>query len=160
MDLLQEQFNKERMNAQVYESFANCLESYNWPGFAAWMRKASADELTHAARFAGYLIDRNQKPISTALEAPPEMSGDNPLPFFQAALQLEQENTKSILAIEDQSDAEDDEQTDVFLYSWAIAEQTRSERELVDALLELNRVGPDGLIILDREYGERAAGGG
>ena len=160
MDLLQEQFNKERMNAQVYESFANCLESYNWPGFAAWMRKAAADELTHADKFAGYLIDRNQTPRSTALYAPPEMTGENPIPFFQAALLLEQENTKSILAIEDQSDAEDDEQTDVFLYSWAIAEQTSSERELVDALLELHRVGPDGLIILDREYGERAGGNG
>lgn len=160
IELLQAQFNKERMNAQVYQAFANALESENWPGFAAWMRKASADELIHAGKFADYLIARNEIPTSTALEAPPSMDGNNPVPFFQASLELEKANTASILAIEDQSDEEDDEQTDVFLYSWAIEEQTRSERELVDAILELKRVGPDGLLILDREYGERAAGGG
>jgi ferritin len=82
------------------------------------------------------------------------MDGNDPIPFFQAALDLERANTASILDLL----ADSDGQSADFLYSWAIAEQTRSERELVDALLELKRVGPDGLLILDRQYGEKAAG--
>lgn len=159
IELLQAQHTKELQNSAVYWAFANALEAANWPGFAAWMRKASADEKVHAGKFADYLIDRNETPVTGPLQAPPVMDGNNPAPFFQAALNLEKENTASILAIEDASDEEDDEMTDAWLYSWAFAEQQKSERELVDALLELVRVGPDGLLILDREYGEKAGAG-
>jgi ferritin len=151
----QAQQNKERQNQAQYYDFAQSLESANWPGFAAWMRKAAADELIHSGKFADYLISRNQTPVCTALDEPAHLDGNDPIPFFQAALDLERANTASILDLL----AESDGQSADFLYSWTIAEQTSSERELIDALLELKRVGPDGLLVLDREYAEKAAGG-
>ena len=151
----QAQFNKERGNQSQYYDFAQSLESANWPGFAAWMRKAAADELIHSGKFSDYLISRNQTPICTALDEPAHLDGNDPSSFFQAALDLERANTASILGLL----ADSDGQSSDFLYSWAIREQTDSERELVDALLELKRVGPDGLLILDERYGEKVAGG-
>jgi len=153
-DTLQAQMNKERMNAAQYAAFAACLDAANWPGFAAWMRKASADELVHASKFEAYLIDRNQTPVYEALDKPNALDGAQPVSFFQAALILEQMNTASILAIDAEAEAVDDCQTEVFLIDW-IAEQTRSEREITDALLELRRVDATGLLMLDREYASK-----
>jgi len=150
-DALQDQYNKERMNEQVYAAFSAALEAANWPGFAAWMLSASADERDHSKKFRDYLIDRNQSPALSALAAPPLMDGNDPRPFFQAALNLERENTASITALEELAETLDDDQTEMFLI-WAIEEQTKSERELVDALLELNRADNTGLLMLDREY--------
>ena len=126
-DELQAQYNKERQNHAQYFAFAQCLEAANWPGFAAWMRHAAADELTHAEKFAGYLIDRNQTPRTDALPAPRMLDGNDPIPFFAAALELERENTRSILALDATADESMDGQTEVFLI-WFIGEQTESER--------------------------------
>ena len=157
-DTLQAQMNKERMNAAQYDAFAAALSAGNWPGFAAWMQHAADDERVHYGKFRDYIIDRNNTPILTELPAPASKNGAQPVPFFEAALALEQENTASILAIDAEAETVDDGQTETWLI-WAIDEQTRSEREITDALLELRRVDATGLLILDREYGERAAGG-
>jgi ferritin len=157
-DTLQAQMNKERQNAAQYDAFAAVLSAANWPGFAAWMQHAADDERVHYGKFRDYLIDRNQTPALTALEQPANKNGAQPIPLFEAALALEQENTASILAIDAEAETVDDCQTETWLI-WAIEEQTRSERELTDALLELRRVDATGLLMLDREYGEGAAGG-
>jgi ferritin len=156
-DALQEQYNKERMNEQVYASFAAVLEAANWPGFSAWFADQSSQERDHSKKFRDYLIDRNQVPMLTALDAPRSFDGNDPRPLFQAALNLERENTASILALEELAESLDDGQTEDWII-WAVNEQTASERELVDAILEINRVDNTGLLILDREYGEKVAG--
>lgn len=153
-DALNDQFNKERMNEQVYAAFAAALEASNWPGFAAYMLDQSAQERGHSKKFRDYLIDRNQMPVLKELAAPLLMDGSDPRPFFQAALDLERENTTSIKALEELAEALDDDQTELWLI-WAIDEQTASEREFVDSILELNRVDNTGLLMLDREYGEK-----
>ncbi len=151
-DALNDQMNKERQNAAAYDAFAAALLAANWPGFAAWMSHAADDERSHYAKFRDYLIDRNQTPRLAALMEPATMDGSDPRPFFRMALELEQSNTASIKAVEDLAESLDDDQTEMFLI-WAIEEQTRSERDLVDRILELSRVDATGLLILDREYG-------
>jgi ferritin len=148
------QMNKERQNSAQYAAFADALESVNWPGFAAWMRKSAAEELEHYCKFSDYLIDRNFTPIHTALDAPQKLDGEKPLPIFEAALALEVENTKTILSLEEAADNEKDGQTCAFLYTWAIPEQTSSVRDLTDRVKELSRQEAAGLLLLDREYGE------
>lgn len=156
-DALQAQYNKERMNEQVYASFASALEAANWPGFAAWFADQSAQERGHSQKFRDFLIDRNQVPQLTALDAPLTFDGNAPLQFFQAALDLEKQNTRSILDLEELAESLDDGQTEDWII-WAIQEQTESERALVDALLELGRVDATGMLMLDREYGEKVSG--
>ena len=154
-DELQLQYNRERQNAAQYSTYAASLEAANWPGFAAWMRKSAQDEQAHAEKFAGYLIDRNQTPRLDALDAPAPLDGNFPVPMFDAALQLERGNTARILAIRELAEAEADGQTSVFLI-WAIQEQTGSEREIVDRLLELRRAEGNAaaMLLLDREAGK------
>jgi ferritin len=151
-DALQTQYNKERSNAAQYHASAASLEAANWPGFAKYFDDAAADEQSHSKLFRDYLIDRNQVPMLTALPAPMMIDGNTPLAHFQAALSLEKENTATITALEELAESLDDDQTETFLIP-LINEQTKSERELVDAILEIGRVGADGLLILDREYG-------
>ena len=156
-DDLQAQMNKERGNAAQYDAFAAALSAANWPGFSAWMQHAADDERTHYGKFRDCLIDRNQTPVLTGLAAPQILDGNDPILFFEAALALEKANTQSILALDDASEEDNEGQTEVALI-WAIEEQTRSERELIDALLELKRVDATGLLFLDREYGEKING--
>ena len=159
-NLVQNQMNRERANNAAYAAFAAALEDENWPGFAAWMAKAAADEWSHYLKFRDYLIDRLQKPVLAALEAPPNMDASNPVPLFRAALELERENTKSIVALNAMSEAGEDDIEDALFETWLIwglDEQRNSERELTDAVLELSRVenDPAGLLALDREYQEK-----
>lgn len=153
-DALQKQMNKERQNAAEYSAFAAALEAENWPGFAHYFEKAAEDETSHFKLFRDYLIDRNETPVLAALAAPMLMDGNQPLTFFQQALKLERENTALILAIEEVAEALDDGQTEDWIIP-VVNEQTRSERELVDALLELGRQDMTGLLMLDREYGNK-----
>lgn len=146
--------NKERMNAAQYDAFSDALDAQNWTGFAKWMRKSADEERGHYQKFADYLISRNFTPSHDALVAPKKLDGENPLPLFQAALMLEEENTASINAIMEAADI--DEQTKALLYGFFIPEQTSSVRDLFDRVLEMSRVVGDfaGLLILDEKYGE------
>jgi ferritin len=80
------------------------------------------------------------------------MDGDQPLPLFQAAYSLEQNNTVLINKLAEMAEVEDDEQTESWII-WAIEEQTRSIKDLYDRVLEMSRQDSAGLLMLDREYG-------
>lgn len=151
-DALQKQMNQERQNAAEYSAFAAALEAANWPGFAHYFEQAASDETGHYKLFRDYLIDRNETPVLAALDAPLLTDGNQPVIFFQQALRIERSNTALILAIEELAETLDDGQTEDWIIP-LVNEQTRSERELVDALLELARQDMTGLLILDREYG-------
>lgn len=154
LEELNKQMNKERANAAQYAAFATALEAENWSGFAAWMENASNEEMEHYHKFRDHLIALNVRPVLSMLEAPALMDGGNPLPLFQAALQLERDNTDAIIALEKMANEEGDCQTESLLYNWAIPEQTKSVRDLVDRVLEMSRQDAAGLFILDREYGK------
>jgi ferritin len=149
---LNAQMNKERLNHATYRAMSCNLESVNWSGSARWMKHASDEEQEHSDKFAAYLIDRNWLVQYDQLPPPVVPMGDDLVAYFTAALGLEQENTESIKTLYFQAENEEDPQTCAWLI-WAIEEQTRSERELVDILLELQRVDKTGWTLLDAKYG-------
>jgi ferritin len=151
-EMLQEQFNRERMNHATYRAMAHCLDAVNWPGASKWMLNASNEEAEHADKFAGYIIDMNLVPRYDMLPAPLVPMGDDLVPYFEAALKLEIENTTQIKEIDYAADQSEDEQTEVFLI-WAVAEQTKSEREITDILLMLKRLDNNGRVVYDHELG-------
>jgi ferritin heavy chain len=152
LDELNTQMNNERMNAAQYDSLSAALENSAWSGFAKWMREAANDERMHYQKFEAYLIARGYAPQHTALPVPMNMDGDQPLPLFQAAYSLEQNNTVLINKLAEMAEVEDDEQTESWII-WAIEEQTRSIKDLYDRVLEMSRQDSAGLLMLDREYG-------
>jgi ferritin len=138
---LQSQYNRERLNAATYTAIADCLEAVYWPGSAAWMRKAAAEETEHARKFSDYLIDRGEFPQTRplpAVDALREIDATALDTAFRRALALERQNTAAILELYRDALETGDFQTVVFL-AWAVEEQTNAEREISDILIELGR---------------------
>ena len=156
LQALQSQLTLERQNAAIYDALSASLDNVNWSGSATFMKKSADEERTHAQKFTDYLVDRNCVPIYAALGPCPVLEDDDLVIYFQAALDREKLTTLAIKTLY-QDAANDatgpDSQTQQFLL-WFLAEQTASERELTDAMLELNRSDNNGRLILDERYGE------
>jgi ferritin len=121
------------------------------------MRKASAEEQTHADKIGGYLIDRNACPLidtTPAYTAPDGAMLIIGRLCFAAALQREMQVTEMLKTIYDLADQADDPQTCIFL-QWFLAEQTSAERELIElvARLQFAEGCPAGILQIDRELG-------
>jgi ferritin len=181
-EALNQQFNHERMNQVIYQAVALELEGQNWPGSAHWFEVQAAEEGTHAAKIAGYLIDQqpwmdtpakqlitgeaNPAPGSEqaelksypgmlALEAPAITTA--PLDaVFQFAYQRELLTTSQINQLYHLAILEENPATAEFLL-WFIREQVEEERQLVDIIQEMTRARDNAaaFLILDEKYGER-----
>jgi len=157
LEALQEQLTLERTNAAYYRAMADALDNVNWAGSASWMRSAGNDEQGHADRVANYLIDRNVQPVYGPIEEIPELSGDDLVQYFNAAMAREKDTTAALVSLYLQAWAEQDVQTIAFLLNpgdeWPgfIAEQTQSEREIYDILQELNRLDKCGWKLVDQQ---------
>jgi len=151
---LQDQFNMERQNAAIYDALAAQLDAVHWPGASAWMKRAADEERQHADKFSGYIVDRNGVPQFAGLVpvvAPQET--DDLVLFFDAAMGREQLTTEAIKALHVLADEAEDPQTCAFLI-WFLEEQTKSEREITDILLMLNRLDNNGRVVFDETLGE------
>lgn len=157
MDALNRQVTQERYNVGIYAALANRLEFLNLPGLAAWMRKASAEEQTHADKFSAYLIDRNAYPLIAPLEgyaAPDGQMINIGRLCFAEALRREQTVTEQIKIIYDIAEQAGDPQTCVFLHEF-LTEQTSAERELIEivARLQFAEGCPAAVLLIDKELG-------
>ncbi len=138
-DSLKRQVTQERFNVAIYAALCNRLEFSNLSGLASFMRKASAEEQTHADKISGYLIDRNAYPLidtTPAYIAPDGVMLSIGRLCFAAALQREMQITEMIKTIYDLADQADDPQTCIFL-QWFLEEQTSAERELIELVARL-----------------------
>lgn len=149
LDALQAQFNKERANREAYRVLADNLENVNWAGAAQFMRSASNEEGEHADKFAAFIIDRGVAPRYDPLAAPLVVMGEDVLPYFEAAYSVELSNTEAIKNLHYTADQGEDTQTCVFLI-WAIEEQTKAERELLDIIMMLKRLDNNGRVVFDK----------
>lgn len=153
LDALQEQFNVERQNEAVYKSLSAQLEAQTWPGTAVWMHKASEDESKHADMFKDYILERGATPAFEDLAAIEPVAPDLDI-CLRAALYLEEQTTRNIMALMALAQAENDPTTIYFL-DWFAIEQMQSEHELTNMLMEWGRQDAAGHLLLDREYGQR-----
>lgn len=158
LDALNKQITNERYNAACYLALANRLDYLNLSGFAAWMRRAADEEMTHAARITEYVIDRNGFPIIAPLQgftAPEADMTTGGAVTFAAALQREQVTTEDIKTLYDLSEQADDSQTCQFLL-WFLKEQTKSVRETTElqARAQFAQGCPAAILAMDRELGE------
>lgn len=163
LPLINSQFTAERANEQAYRALQSSAEAVNWPGAAAFFANAAEEEGQHAERVKAYIIDRNETPVFEALPAITPIDGKNYAGMFQKALELEKANTARLNALwVEADDTSPDPQTVAWLTNpegedWPgfIAEQTISERELVDLLAKIERLGPDGLETFDQWLAEK-----
>lgn len=152
---LNEQIKNEFHSAYVYLSMAAYFEDTNLPGFGSWMRIQAQEEATHAMKLFEHLLDRNAAVKLQPIPAPPH-TFKSPIGVFEQALHHEQAVTASINELYATAMQEQDFASRVFL-DWFVNEQVEEEKNAMLVVEQLRMVGEDrpGLLMLDREYGQR-----
>ncbi|MEE6280727.1 ferritin [Georgenia sunbinii] len=151
------QITLELQAAVVYRQLAIEMNVRDLPGMATWFAAQSAEELEHADKFAGHVVDRGNHPRIGDISAP-ALSIESPLAAFRAALAHEQKVSAAIRALFRQARDEDDIDS-VPLLHWFLDEQVEEEATVGEIVGRLELVKDDGpgLLRLDTELSIRTA---
>lgn len=155
---LNNQYNFERYSEAVYLAFAGDLEYLNLTGMAAFMRKRAGEEHAHAAKFAEYITDRNEKLVVDGLPRPEGSSTWDVMTMGQAlfnqALEHERLVTSRIEALYGLSCKLEDGRTCVFTH-WFLTEQVEEERTLEEILTKFTLASGNGaaILLIDKDLG-------
>jgi ferritin len=154
-DAFNEQINRELYSGYLYLSMAAYCEAENLPGFARWMRAQAQEEAGHAMRFFDYVNSRGGRVVLKAIEMPTPV-WKSPLEMFQQVQEHERKVTGSINRLYELAVMEKDYAAQVEL-QWFITERVEGEQNAGEVVDQLKRVGdqPMGLLVLDRQLGER-----
>ncbi len=155
---LNAQMNLELSSSYLYLSMAAYFESENLNGFAHWMRVQSGEEYGHAMKIYGYINQRNGRVNLSKIDAP-QSEWKDAADIFADTLKHEQQVTQAIDDIVDLTITEKDHATNTYL-QWFVTEQVEEEATAMNILDKIKMVGDNknGLFLLDRELGMRAAG--
>ncbi|MHC4525636.1 MAG: ferritin [Planctomycetota bacterium] len=154
-DAFNSQINAETYSAYLYWSMSAALERMNLPGFASWMRVQAQEEMSHAMKFYGHIIERDGAVVLTAIDAPPT-EWTSVKVVFEEALAHEKKVTGMINGLMDLTIAEKDHAGSMFL-QWFVTEQVEEEATASDVLGKLGIAGgtAGGLYMLDKEMAGR-----
>ena len=152
---MNDQIQKEFYAHYLYLAMSAWFEERNFEGFAKWMRIQADEERTHAMRIFDFVLDRGGK---VRLEAIPEpgTKWKTALEVFDDARKHEAMVSGSINDLYARATSEKDYASQVML-QWFITEQVEEEKTSTSLAERLRLVGESatGLIILDRQFGER-----
>lgn len=156
-DKMNQQIMHEMYSAYMYLSMSAQCESANLPGFAKWLRMQADEEMEHAMKFYDFIHERGGKVTLLAIDQPPSEFGA-PREIFEQVYAHEQKVTGLINSIYEVALKENDYPSQIFLH-WFIDEQVEEESNSSQILETLKMIGesPNGLFMLDRQLGKRAA---
>ena len=156
---LNAQTNAEMASAYLYLSMAAWFDAQSLRGCAGWMKAQAQEELLHAMKFYGYIVERGGKVGFAAVEKPPA-EWNSPRAVFEDVRAHEQKVTRMINELADLAASERDHATSGLL-QWFIGEQVEEEANADDLVHKITMVGASthGLYLLDKELGARKAGG-
>ncbi|HVV70167.1 MAG TPA: ferritin [Verrucomicrobiae bacterium] len=146
---LNRQFNHELTASHSYRALSLWCEDQNLQGFARFFAKQSAEELVHASKISGYVIDRGVLPEVAAIPAP-KGQFKSLLEAAQHAQSMEIANTQGINAVYEAALAAKDYPAQM-LMQWFISEQVEEEAwclEMIERVQAATCAG--GLSDLDR----------
>ena len=137
--------------AHEYLAMSIWLSAHDLPGFSAWMRQQSTDELGHANRVIEHLVDRDQVVKLPAIPEPPTDWPDA-VALVAHVLRNEQEVTASITALYEAADGAGDRGAQIMLqwFGNAQLEEESSARALLGRLKLAGATGL-GLLLVDQE---------
>lgn len=152
---LNDQIREELASAYLYLAMAAYFAAEGWDGMAGWMRVQALEEQGHALRIFDHLLERGGRVKLQALPEP-EAKWASPLAAFQAAYKHEQHITGRIHALVELAEEEKDYAAKAML-QWFVTEQVEEEDHALKAVQLLERLGtePRGLVLADRELGQR-----
>ncbi|KAF9199626.1 fts3-like protein [Haplosporangium sp. Z 27] len=145
-DSINYQISQELQASQVYLSLSSWAGSANQalPGLEKFFKKSAQEEREHAQKLIDYQNRRGGRVILQALPAP-EANWNSALNAIEATLQLEKDVNKSLLNLHKVSEENDDPQLSDFIASEYLPEQVEGIKKISDLVVQLNRVGSDGL---------------
>ena len=157
-DALNEQMKQEFYSSYLYLSMSAFCDRANLPGLARWMRAQAQEETEHAMRIFDHILDRGGTVELQELGRPPA-DFTSPREVFDQAHKHEQQVTASINQVYGLAVDERDFASRVFL-DWFVQEQVEEEKTSGLLAEQLRMVGEDrpGLLMLDRELGQRKSG--
>ncbi len=155
---MNEQIMHETASAYLYFAMAADFHAKGLDGMAQWMKAQAQEELGHALRFFQHIIDRGGQVELLAIEKP-QKEWDAPLAAFQAALGHEEFITGKINELMKIARDENDNAAEIML-QWFVTEQVEEEDSVSKVVTMLEMIGSSGhgLLMADRELGQRVAG--
>jgi ferritin len=153
---LNKQINAEMYSAYLYAAMGAQFDAQSLDGLANWMKAQAQEEMVHAMKFYGYVVEAGGRVVFEAIEKPPTDFG-KPEKVFEEVLKHERKVTKLINNLVALARDEKDYATDNFL-QWFVAEQVEEEASADDILQKMKLVGdhPHGLFMMNTKLGERA----
>ena len=150
-----EQVAAEIFSAHQYLAMSLQMDTEGLKGFSHWLSKQYSEEMEHAMKMVHYLQERGNQAKVPAISAPPEDYG-KPLAVFEAVLAHEKYVTQRILDLYALAEKEKDVSAKIFL-NWFVSEQDEEEANANYVVDLLKRAGanPGGLMVINRELGER-----
>jgi ferritin len=148
---LNEHLTLEFRASHEYLAMSIWLAENDLPGFAAWMRKQSGDELLHAQKVIDHLVERDQK---VKLPAIPEPLAEWPSAqaIVEQVYRSEQAVTHSINNLYSIAEKAKDRPATVLL-QWFVNEQVEEESMARAVVGRLKLAGSTGigLLMIDQE---------
>lgn len=154
-DAMNDQINAELYSAYIYLSMSSWFDSENLKGMSHWMGIQAKEEVEHAMKFAGYVMERGGRVLYKGIEGP-ETGWTSPLEAFKVAYEHEKYVTRRINDLMDLAVAEKDYASQAFL-QWFVTEQVEEEANADEIVSKLGMIGDGkhGLLMIDRELGDR-----
>jgi ferritin len=156
--VLNAQLHKEFDAEMTYLGLAIYFEKELFSGFAAWFRKQSGEERSHAVKIVEYMLDRGGNPAIPAVAAP-KVTFAAPLDAFKTALGHERANTAGVYDCLATAQRVNDPATAEML-QWFVREQVEEEKwaEEYAQMVERVQVSIGGMYQLDHRVGKAAKG--
>ncbi len=156
---LNDQIQRELYSSYLYLSMAAYAESINMAGSARWLSLQAQEEVGHTMKMYAYINDNGGRVKLQAIEEPPAEFGSL-LETFREVLKHEQKVTDCINKLYAMAKEDNDYRAEIFL-QWFVTEQIEEEKGAQDIIDMLEMVGEkgQGLFMVDRQLGQRTAGG-
>ncbi len=154
---INQQINQELTASYTYLGMTAYFEMESLTGFAHWCRLQHEEEQMHAKRLFDYLLDRGGK-VELAAIPSPRCDYESPLAVFEASLEQEEQNTRSINDLYDLASSLNDQAT-VSHLQWFVDEQVEEESLVGEVVSLVKRAGSEvaALLYLNDKLGARTA---
>jgi ferritin len=139
LKLMQKQISVENANHLVYIELANWCSFNGYDNAAELFTKQAEGELTHRDRFRSYLLDLGYMPDAFTLNKFDYGAIENLEDTVFAALALEQNTTRQILAIKEAANNTDDYVSSEMV-NWFLAEQREEESLFIGLVDKINQM--------------------
>jgi len=154
-EAINRQINAEIYSAYLYMAMSADMQVKNFSGSASWLKVQAKEELEHAMKFYGHLIERGGKPKLEAVAAPKD-SWKSPLEVFEEAYAHELKVTAMINNLLEIARAEKDYPAESLL-KWYVDEQVEEEAHTSEIVAQFKLVGESkgSMFMIDHRLAKR-----